>query len=446
MSLGADYEPDAFSFIEEFQYRALGLMVQDSTWLLGFRDAVDARFWEHAVHRDIAALILAHFDLYGTPPDLIELVEAVETFLGENRDRAKAESKYEEALLDLFDQDLGTQDALTEKVVRFGKHQAMKAAAMKVVELLPTEDYDEMEPVFLAALRVGSDQRISGVDYAEGYAAVARRSFASYRKPVPTGVSALDNRMGGGLGRSEGGMIIAPTGRGKTLLQVDFAAGALLSGHHVYYATLEEPKWKIIERLNRRITGRTRSQIEGDPDQAIAVIDRLLKVCSGKISINYFAPGEIRLREIFDAIRRREDESGRRVDVVMLDYLDKVTPVKSRNSHVEELKELSEGWAAYLARDGAERAGWTGSQVNTEGEKAKVVRRHHAYGGRIKTHPMAVVITVSQTLKELSAQPLQIVRLLLDKNRDHGGGKPMPFRMDGARGCIVSDFDSEDVS
>ena len=55
-----------------------------------------------------------------------------------------------------------------------------------------------------------------------------------YRHPLPTGVDGLDNILNGGLAKGEIGVVLAPTGVGKTTMLTRFANTAFNMGYNVY--------------------------------------------------------------------------------------------------------------------------------------------------------------------------------------------------------------------
>ena len=54
-----------------------------------------------------------------------------------------------------------------------------------------------------------------------------------YRHPLPTGVDGLDNILNGGLAKGEIGVVLAPTGVGKTTMLTRFANTAFNMGYNV---------------------------------------------------------------------------------------------------------------------------------------------------------------------------------------------------------------------
>lgn len=447
MSVWDGYDRETYAFLPAFQERVLALWVQDQTWLRRLRSAADHRYFEDMILRDVAKLILHHFDVYRAPPDLVELVELVDEHMGFNSKKQEARDEFTRVLGALFTPLSGSPGLIQDKVTRFARHQALKAATLQQVDLLqrmaesgdPDKVAEEISAAMREALLVGVDDGGGGVRYKDAYKASLHTSYEALRAPVPTGLSTLDRAIGGGLGRGEMGIVGGGTGVGKTLVLTDWAAGSMLAGRAVYFASLEIPEARMLERLNRRLSGRSRVEIEADTDSVEARLDELTSLSKGDLQIRYFRPYVTPLSAIADDVRAVEEARGRTFDVVYVDYLDRAKPPRQRSKPHEELHELADEFAGWLKEEPA-HAGWTGSQI-LEGasHKADNISHNQAYGGRAKVHPADVVLTLNQDEKEAKATPLPKMRVYLSKVRDFEKNKTLPCVVDYARGRLRPD-------
>lgn len=435
---GTEYDVDQYTFIPEFQLRVLALMLQQRDWLSGFRQAVSPNFFENVVHRDIATLALEHFDKFGCPPDDVTLAEQLDSMLSEDKQKAQALELYSETLGQLLDEEIVDDGYLTEKVLRFAKHQAVKLAILKSAgELLPSESYDEIEILLREALSIDLDKNRAGATFGDNYERVIRTDFKTLRSPVPTGIPALDDALNGGLAKGESALVLADTTVGKTMIMVNMAGGALLAGRHAFYATLEDPEDMIADRMIRYLLAKTRKGLEETRDASVKRIAEILRLTRGRFSYKYFPPGKTKIAHIEEAVRQKEKETGRRIDIVFVDYADKLAPTRTRNNDTAEKAAAAEEIDALAKLDGVLRVVVTASQVNTDGANAKTVTHKHAYGARQKGSPAAVIIGLSQTEKELQAKPLPIARAYLDKNRYGKRGLTIKLAVDYARGRMA---------
>ena len=66
---------------------------------------------------------------------------------------------------------------------------------------------------------------------------------------IPTGISGFDELIGGGIIRGTVTAFVGPTGSGKTMLMLSFAANSALRGEKVVYVSFEEPRQQLFETL-----------------------------------------------------------------------------------------------------------------------------------------------------------------------------------------------------
>ena len=106
---------------------------------------------------------------------------------------------------------------------------------LQSAKLLSSSSFDEIEKVIKDALVLGTDNNF-GHDF---HRDCLRRFELITRDPITTGWARMDEICKGGLGNSELGVVIAPTGAGKSMVMVHLATRALLEGKTVVYYTLE---------------------------------------------------------------------------------------------------------------------------------------------------------------------------------------------------------------
>lgn len=110
--------------------------------------------------------------------------------------------------------------------------------------------FDEISKTINDALKLGSDNNF-GYDYLTDF---EERFKPKHRMPVTTGWSEMDNITGGGLGKSELGVVIAPTGAGKSMVLVHLGVEALKAGKNVIHYTLELQDTVVANRYDSCLT------------------------------------------------------------------------------------------------------------------------------------------------------------------------------------------------
>ena len=95
---------------------------------------------------------------------------------------------------------------------------------LKSVKLLQDSSFDEIAGVINEALKLGADSNF-GHDYLKDF---EQRFIVKVRDPISTGWPYMDEIVSQGLGKGELGVVIAPTGAGKSMALVHLGTQALL--------------------------------------------------------------------------------------------------------------------------------------------------------------------------------------------------------------------------
>ena len=145
---------------------------------------------------------------------------------------------------------MGEAEWVKDKALDFCVKQVLKKAMLKSVGLLKSSSFDEIQKVIEDALKLGTDMNF-GHDYLKDFES---RFLIKTRNPVSTGWTRIDQICQGGLGASELGVVIAPTGAGKSMVLVFSGAQAVEQGKTVvHYTRIAESV--VGSRYDSKITG-----------------------------------------------------------------------------------------------------------------------------------------------------------------------------------------------
>ena len=140
--------------------------------------------------------------------------------------------------------------------------------------------FDEISKVINESLKLGSENNF-GYDYLADF---EERFKPKFRNPVTTGWQDMDGITGGGLGKSELGVVIAPTGAGKSMVLVHLGAQAVKEGKVVVHYTLELQDTVIAKRYDSCITGYPLSELSSFKDE----IYEEIKDIDGKLIVKEY--------------------------------------------------------------------------------------------------------------------------------------------------------------
>lgn len=141
------------------------------------------------------------------------------------------------------------------------------------------------------------------------------------REAVPSGVTELDQLLGGGLDRGTSNMFMGPPGTGKSTLAIKFALAAAERGEQAYFITFDETEGTLIGR-------------------AVALgMDLRPHLESGLIQIDQIDPAEICPGELTDRIRQAVTADRARVVVIdsINGYLNAMPEERFLNLQLHEL-------------------------------------------------------------------------------------------------------------
>ena len=258
----------------KFQIKLIYSLLNDNKFLEQIVEALDTKYFENDSFTWLVDTIKAHFKKYKTAPSLEALAVYVKEISNDLlRDTVK------NALRDML-QDTDNTDFIKDKTIEFCQDQALKNAIFDAVGLYQSGKRIEVRHLIDNALKVGIDSNI-GHDYLEMF---AQRIEQSARLTVSTGWRVIDNITGGGLGPGELGVVVAPSGVGKSWNLVSMAASAVKRGLNVVYYTMELSEAYTGLRFDSHFTGIDSSNIQYHQDEVL----HLMRTMPGTLIIKYY--------------------------------------------------------------------------------------------------------------------------------------------------------------
>jgi len=313
-----------YPYGEDFQFKILALMAQDPVFLPVHHDAINPHFFERLHLTTVCQLILNHFNYYRTVPDYSSIAAAVEDHVFRAHVPAEVANHIRQTVWWVYNHQICDGEYVKNSVLRFGQRQALKGAVNKIIDKLERDDqYDDCREIVEQALQVGIEKH-GGLDVGSlllNLPQIACES-ATYSRRVPTMLPALDRCMQGGLGFGELGVIIAPSGIGKSTTLTNFGYGGLMYGFNVLHITLELKEIDIALKYASRHTGVPMDAIvKHDPtyyERANA-----MPISSHRLMIKYFSPGTATVSN-FRALLSYLRGQGFQPQLVIVDYIKKM--------------------------------------------------------------------------------------------------------------------------
>lgn len=260
------------------------------------------------------------------------------------------------------------------------------------------QEYDKITELINVALQVGvTDDDIT--DITEN---ILESLEKDTRTPIATGIDGLDNLLKGGLGHGELGMVIAPTGTGKTTILTKFANTAVNLGFNVVHIFFEDTESQIRKKHYTIWTGtdsdyQSESQ-ENKIETARLVEEKVTKEGFGQMKLIKMISDTTTVGDIRRKLRKIES-SDFAVDLIVIDYIECVG--SDKGVFGEEWKgEGSVIRAVESICSEMNVAVWTATQGNRNSISADVVNVDDMGGSIKKAQSAHVIISIAKSLEQ----------------------------------------------
>jgi hypothetical protein len=315
----------------------------------------------------------------------------------------------------IYRQEVEGSEYIKEVSLDFCRKQNLKKAMLKSVKLLENHSFDEISSVINEAIKLGSDSNF-GHDYVLDF---EQRFLFKSRNPVATGWPEIDDLTHQGLGNGELGVVIAPTGAGKSMALVHIGAQALIAGKNVIYYTLELSDTVVGSRFDSCITNVPLNSLKTFKEEIYEKIQEL----EGKLIVREYptkSASPVTLRNHLEKVITR----GFKPDVIIVDYADLLRPTSGLREKRHELETIYEQLRG-LAQE-FKCCLWTASQTNRSGLNAEVITMESISEAFNKCFVADFIFSISRTAEDKLAKT---GRIFVAKNRNGPDGQIFPIFM-----------------
>jgi replicative DNA helicase len=283
--------------------------------------------------------------------------------------------------------------------------------AQKIITEGDFESYDKVEGLVREALQVGQTDKGTS-DIFTGLETVLDED---YRHPIPMGIPGIDKLLKGGLAKGEIGVILAPTGVGKTTILTKIANTAFNMGYNVLQVFFEDNP-KIVQRKHFTIwTGIEPDNLANHRDEVMSKITEIQETMKNKLILKKLASDTMTMNQLKNQVRKMIAD-GNKIDLILLDYIDCVLPESSAKDEWKAEGSVMRGFEAMCHE--LNLVGWTATQGNRSSISSEVVTTDQMGGSIKKAQVGHVIITVAKTLqqKEMNLATIAITKSRLGKD------------------------------
>jgi replicative DNA helicase len=402
-------------FGKKFQENMCQLMLEDRPFYDQIIEVLNINFFEKKYLQIFTEMLINYREEYQTHPNLQVMEIKLRTELN-HHDKLTAKS-----VTDFFTRikssgKIEESEYVKDKAIDFCRKQVLKEAMMKSVKLLKSSSFDQIEKVIQDALKLGTDNNFGHHFIKDAHSRFEHIS----RDPITTGWDRMDEICKGGLGKNELGVVIAPTGAGKSMVLVHLACQGIKQGKTVVYYTLELKDTVVGARFDCCLTNTPLNEHKQRKNEILDNIHDL----EGSLIIKEYPTKSASVQTIknhIEKLRRR----GIYPDMIMVDYADLLRPTRSSGEKRHELEETYEGLRG-LAQT-FELPIWTASQTNRSGLNAEVITMESISEAFNKCFVADFIFSLSRTVQDKSANK---GRLFIAKNRNGPDGMVFQSHVD----------------
>jgi replicative DNA helicase len=382
-----------FGFLgASFQQALIKSIIEDKKYGEQIIGVIDSKYFDNNSFRFIIQNIKEHFTKYSKIPNYETLSQQIVLEL-KSQENARI---HLDTIIGIKD---NTQDSslVKDEALNFCKQQNLKKELKRVNQIIDNgsfQEYSNIEGIIQKAMQVGLPPEES----MDVFHNIDEALEKDNRHPIPTGIDGLDAMLKGGLGRGELGVVLAPTGTGKTTLLTLFSNTAYNYDFNVLQIFFEDNPSNIKRKHYTIWTGIEPDEQPNNKDEVKQKVEEIRSKCKGSLSIVKLPSDSVTISEIKTRIRKHISD-GKKIDLLVIDYVDCITPERAVNG--EEWKgEGSIMRSLESMTSEFDIAIWTATQGNRGSISSEVVTTDQMGGSIKKAQIGHVILSVGKTLEQ----------------------------------------------
>ena len=379
-----DYNP-------EIQKLFLEMMLEDAGTYVRVQNIYNAENFDRSL-RDVARFIKQHSDDHKTLP---------------TREQIHATTGVElKKVPELND---GHYDWFLTEFEGFSRKQELERAILKAADMIEKGDFDPVEKLIKDAVQISLTKDL-GMNFWEDPEGMITRYFDSGGQ-VSTGWPQMDKLLYGGFSRGELNIFAGGSGSGKSLVMMNIALNWVQQGLNGVYITLELSQELTGLRTAAMLTNMSTKDIRKDKETAALKVKMVGKK-AGSYQVKAL-PAQSNINDIRSFLKEYQIQTGKKIDFMMIDYLDLLMPVSAKVSPndlfvkdkyvSEELRNLSKELGVLMV---------TASQLNRSAVEEIEFDHSHISGGisKINTADNVFGIFTSRSMREKGRYQIQLMK------------------------------------
>ena len=409
-----------------YQVKVLNLLIHDNEFITNVYDILHDRemaYFDSDSHVWICNSIIEYYLEYRTliTPDVFK-IKLISVKVEKHR------IEIFQALKEIYAIDnIADSEYIKTTFLDFLKNQIIKSAILECVDHLNESNYNKIKSVIDTAFERCNLDKKTGKDYKENIDGRYNEEQLMTSK-IPTGWPVIDEILDGGLQRGNLGVVIAPTGIGKTWILCHVGAQAIKQGYNVLHYTLELSEDYVMRRYDTILTNISTDALKYDIPKIKSKVNKL----NGNLRVIHHPPRTLTFDSLESDIQNKINRYGK-FDLVIIDYAELLAYDTSGKERLDIV--LSNLYTNLKGRIAGKFnvATWTADQTNRSGTDTEVVRGSSISNGFSKLFIVDLVITLARRIKD---KALKRAMVAVEKNRQGPDGMIFPAKFDPTYGII----------
>ena len=389
-----------------FQLQLLNQIIVDKEFARSIIDVIQTNYFENKYFKIIIQMVKEYYKKYEHTPSF----ETLEQITKAELQQESASKIVLDTLGKIKNASVEGMDFVQEKSKKFCKQQELQKAMLSVQKIIDGgefENYDKAEQLIREALQVGIVEEGSS----DVFSNLDEVLNEDYRHPIPIGIPGIDRLLKGGLAKGEIGVVLAPTGVGKSTMLTKIANHAFNLGYNVLQIFFEDNP-KIIQR--KHITLWTKihpDELSIKKDDVLKKVKEVKETMTNKLILQKYPSDTMTMLQIKNSIRKMTAD-GIKIDLVLLDYIDCVVPDKNLGDEWKSEGSVMRAFEAMCHE--MDIVGWTATQGNRSSISSEVVTTDQMGGSIKKAQVGHVIISVAKTLQQ---KEMKLATIAITKSR-----------------------------
>jgi replicative DNA helicase len=389
-----------------FQLQLLNQIILDKNFSHTIVDVIENDYFENKYFKIIIQMIKEYHKKYEHTPSFDTLEQITKSELQQET----ASKIVLDTIKKIKDAPIDGVDFVQEKALKFCKQQELQKVmkkAQKIIDGGEFENYDTLEEMVRDALLVGSkDTTMMDV-----FSNLDQVLEEDYRHPIPMGIPGIDRLLKGGLAKGEIGVILAPTGVGKSTVLTKISNHAFNLGFNVLQVFFEDNP-KVIQRKHFTLWTKIHpDELSNKKEEVMTKVRDIKSSMPNELILKKLPSDQKTMLQIKNEIRKMIAD-GTKIDMIVLDYIDCVVPDKNLGDEWKSEGSVMRAFESMCHE--LNIVGWTATQGNRNSISSEVVTTDQMGGSIKKAQVGHVIITVAKTLQQ---KEMKLATIAITKSR-----------------------------